>query len=434
MSANERGLKMALGPLASLKEQQRQDFGQRCTACGDCVRFCPAYERGLLSIPPETGMEHVVSFLREGTITPELREMAKACTACRQCKGSCPVGLDPHAVRQLTSSEMFRAGVPAGGIGLLASGPYGRAGLFGMLQNEPGQERWLTRMPSNPVKAETVLYLGCISMITPFQALSLFDILQAMEMDFVAVGGDEFCCGYFDSWLGDLEAAETKAKALATKMAAFQPRQVVTPCRACNQAVASTIPLLSKERFRSQFAMPFLHEHLDRLRSHFTTPIEKAVTYHDACSVGRGSGLYEEPRHLIQAIPGLRYVEMERNREKAACCGGLSTYSFPELSRAMRHDRLKEAADAGAEILVTACVGCQLGFTPGAQRYGIEVIDYITLLARAMGFRHEDTFAPLVEGITALELAEKHKERFADRDFGRAKGIMRQYLEMLALD
>ena len=91
------------------------------------------------------------------------------------------------------------------------------------------------------------------------------------------------------------------------------------------------------------------------------------VTWHDHCHLGRylgEDGLYDQPRNVLNAVPGLELVEMERNRENAWCCGagaGVSQ-SDEELALATAVERLKEAAATGAEAIVTACPWCERNF------------------------------------------------------------------------
>jgi heterodisulfide reductase subunit D len=84
------------------------------------------------------------------------------------------------------------------------------------------------------------------------------------------------------------------------------------------------------------------------------------VTYHDSCELGRSLGLYDPPRELIASIPGVELVEMERSRDKSACCGsGAGVKSgYPELSDAIAKKRIEMASKTGASVLITSCPWC----------------------------------------------------------------------------
>ena len=165
-------------------------------------------------------------------------------------------------------------------------------------------------------------------------------------------------------------------------------------------------------------------------RLELTTPVPLTVTYHDPCNLGRqgepyvpwegvekkiygqavvydpprprhngANGVYQAPRDLLAAIPGVELVEMERSREAAWCCGagGACREAFPEYSAATAAERVEEAASTGAEALVTACSRCELNFAeavaadtasggPGAD---LQVHDVLELVALSAGLGKE---------------------------------------------
>jgi Fe-S oxidoreductase len=166
-----------------------------------------------------------------------------------------------------------------------------------------------------------------------------------------------------------------------------------------------------------------LVEYLDELikagKIKFTKNVNLTVTYHDPCHLGRqgepyvawngkekkimhqvhtwdpprpryngANGIYDAPRDVIKAIPGVQLVEMERIREYALCCGAGANaqLNFPELSAATASERVTEANTTGADALVTACPWCEANFKNAVDENGkgIEVIDIIDLVARAL--------------------------------------------------
>lgn len=92
--------------------------------------------------------------------------------------------------------------------------------------------------------------------------------------------------------------------------------------------------------------------------------MEKKVTYHDPCYLGRHNGVYEEPRKVLESIPGLELVEMKRNREFSLCCGGGGGRFWTETVAEERFSnlRVEEASDTEAKTLVTGCPFCILNF------------------------------------------------------------------------
>ncbi len=96
-----------------------------------------------------------------------------------------------------------------------------------------------------------------------------------------------------------------------------------------------------------------------------TKPIDKVVTFHDPCHVGRSQGLFDEPREILKAIPGIKLIEMPNSRENSRCCGagGGVKANYPDMAAAIARDRVNEAISTGASMLVTMCPFCQASFT-----------------------------------------------------------------------
>jgi Fe-S oxidoreductase len=150
-----------------------------------------------------------------------------------------------------------------------------------------------------------------------------------------------------------------------------------------------------------------------------TRPVNMKVTYHDPCHLGRlgepyvpwngkekkifgqavcydpprpkyngAWGVYEPPRDILKAIPGVQLVEMERIKEAAWCCGagGGSREAYPEFSRATANERIDEAQSTGADAIVTACPWCERNFIDATDANGIkmQVFDVIELVGQAI--------------------------------------------------
>ena len=115
----------------------------------------------------------------------------------------------------------------------------------------------------------------------------------------------------------------------------------------------------------------------------------KAVfTYHDSCYMGRHNGIYDTPREILDAIPGLKRVEMSRCRDRSFCCGGGGLAIFYESSeeKRMSQVRVEMAKEAGANVIVTACPFCLIHIEDGIKTSGLEgemvVMDLVELIDR----------------------------------------------------
>jgi hypothetical protein len=126
----------------------------------------------------------------------------------------------------------------------------------------------------------------------------------------------------------------------------------------------------------------------------FDHEIDKKVTWHDSCHMGRAGSIYEAPRQVIQAIPGVELVEMEHNRQEAHCCGSvLSLVADPAVGKRVGDVRLDEARATGAEALIASCPCCEVQFRVTAQKAGhnLPVIDLAHLACDAAGVDHPDS-------------------------------------------
>jgi heterodisulfide reductase subunit D len=208
------------------------------------------------------------------------------------------------------------------------------------------------------------------------------EILQAAEVDFTTLGGDEWCCGYplLSAGLPVSDLMEHNLEAVK----ALGARTLVTTCPSCYHM------------WKHHYAPDFIQvkhstEYLAELVEAGRIPLkrlEKRVTYHDPCDLGRKSEVYDAPRLIIQAIPDVEFVEMEDHGENAMCCGGGGNLESldPELSRAVARRRLEQAQAVGAEAIISACQQCERTLSMAARRekIRIRVMDVVQLLRMAL--------------------------------------------------
>jgi len=173
---------------------------------------------------------------------------------------------------------------------------------------------------------------------------------------------------------------------------------VVTACADCYYAFKHLYSEIG-----GQFEVLHVVEYLDRLikenRLKLSKPMKMKVTYHDPCHIGRRDndriyvpgkaimGLYEQPRNIIRAMPGLEFVEMFRIKEYAWCCGvgGGVKEAYPDFSLWTAIERVKEAEAVGAQAIVTACPWCERALLDAVRESGsrLGIYDIIELIGMA---------------------------------------------------
>jgi len=116
--------------------------------------------------------------------------------------------------------------------------------------------------------------------------------------------------------------------------------------------------------------------------------LNERITYHDPCDLGRNSGIYEEPRYIINKIPGLKLTELDDNGEYCSCCGsgGDLLASNEDLSLDIARGKVNEVLDTGVQTLVTACPACVRAITMAktAEKAPFNILDITQLVWKAM--------------------------------------------------
>ncbi len=191
-------------------------------------------------------------------------------------------------------------------------------------------------------------------------ALDTARVLGKAGIDFGTLGDDEGCCGSTLLRTGLLESARKLAQKNIEMFEKSSPSVIVTSCAGCYKTIRQDYPKVGKVSARVVHITQFVNELIDSGRLKLEKRVDGVVTFHDPCHLGRHNLLYDEPRKILQAIPGVKLVEMERNRAEARCCGaggGVKT-AFPDLAQKISLLRVEDAERAGAEILTTSCPFC----------------------------------------------------------------------------
>jgi Fe-S oxidoreductase len=164
-------------------------------------------------------------------------------------------------------------------------------------------------------------------------------------------------------------------------------KKIITTCPGCYITFKHDyLRIIGKLDFQVLHAVEYLSQLFQAGKLNFTREIGTTVTYHDSCHLGRSEGIYDQPRQLIKAVPGVKIVEMKRNRENANCCGGPLTTAFPDLAIQVGLERIQEALETGAEKLITSCPQCYIHLRKCSLEAGgkIEILDLSSFIYEAM--------------------------------------------------
>ncbi len=201
-------------------------------------------------------------------------------------------------------------------------------------------------------------------------ALSFSTILQVAGVEFGILGNKEACCGEIARCVGETGLFVEKMARCLELFERYEIREVVTSSPHCFHTFRNEYP---QAPFAARHYTLFLRELIARDMLQFERAGEVTVTYHDPCYLGRYNQIFDEPREIINSIPGLRLVEMTHHKANSLCCGGGGGRMWQELDgeTKMSQVRIREAEETGAQILITACPLCLIMLEDARKALGL---------------------------------------------------------------
>jgi Fe-S oxidoreductase len=223
---------------------------------------------------------------------------------------------------------------------------------------------------------------------------ALAKILNALGVDFGILGPEESSDGDSQRLAGERGLFEMLAEKNGKIFSKYQFNQIITTDPHAYNAIKNEYPSLGIS-YPVQHYTEFLAGKIDQLKPLLKQEVEAKVTYHDPCYLGRANGIFEQPRALLEAIPGMELVEMTHNHTNSLCCGGggggmwLDGFQWEKAHVRLSEWRVREALSAGADILAVACPYETPRFEDATKTIqgagGLKVRDVAELLAESMG-------------------------------------------------
>lgn len=380
-------------------------YAYGCSQCGYCVDECDQfYGRGWESQSPRGKWYWLRQYL-EGQVewNQFMVDTFIVCTTCELCNVRCSAALpiesswmklrgkliDEDGQMTFPPFEMMAAATRAEG-NIWAGYRKNRTAWFPeelKAQHGPG------------IKSKNVYFAGCTASYVEHDiGASSVTLLDAAGVDFTYLGNIENCCGTPMLVAGKWDVFEETMRKNIAAVKAAGADTVISSCPACDMmwrhvyrewAAKLGIDYGITARHYSELVA----EKIARGEFKFTEPIPKRVTWHDSCHIGRVSGVYEEPRQIIRAIPGVEFVEMPFHREEAHCCGSVLTLiKEPPIAHEIGKTRLDEAAEVGAETVLALCPCCEFQFrvTKEKKDVPVETRDLASFACAALGKKFTD--------------------------------------------
>ncbi len=366
---------------------------EACTNCGRCQDVCPAHLTQKPLSPRRMTQNLKDHLRREGpkllSTPPDQRQpegiMEKtvgedelwACTNCMACEEACPV-----CIEQISRNIDLRRYLVlvetkySSDIRLTlknlekSNNPWGMArGLRTEWTKDLG-----VKIFSEVTDPEILFWVGCCGSYDARNqkvATSMVKILQASGIRFGILGNEEGCCGDPARRIGNEYLFQMTAEANIEIMKRYGVKKILTLCPHCFHILKNEYPQLGGE-FQVIHHTQFLTELLIGGRLKLTKPINKVITYHDSCYLGRANQIFDAPRKILKSIPGLKLIEMKRHHNRSFCCGagGGRMWMEEHIGTRINQMRTDQAIEVKAELIGTACPYCLTMLFDGIKEKG----------------------------------------------------------------
>jgi Fe-S oxidoreductase len=335
------------------------DALKSCYQCGLCTATCPwNLVRNFL-------IRKLIHESQVGLLALESDDVW-LCATCGMCVERCPRGVDIIDI----FTAMRRIGTQWGVIPKALKGAIGSLRTLGNPWGEDKEKRadWAKDCGVKTFTPGTeFLYYPCCTPAYDRRArriaLATVNILQKAGVDFGILGPEENCCGESVRKAGEEDLFQSLAHANIQAFKRHDVKKVLVSSPHCYHTFKNEYPNLGGD-FEVVHITQLLAEFIEEGRIQPTKTLKKRITYHDPCYLGRHNKIYEEPRKVLQSIPGLEFIELPDSREESLCCGGGGGRIWMETKKEERFSdiRIQQALDIGAEVLAICCPYCMLNF------------------------------------------------------------------------
>jgi Fe-S oxidoreductase len=350
-----------------------------CLQCGTCSSSCPTYFA--MDAPPRKLWRMVSLGMKE-----EISQLSTywLCTACNSCTVRCPRGIQVSESMRLVREWVIRDQLQETpeALNRLKETIISSHNMMG--DDNETRLIWSSNLPGGlgeiKKQAEVVWFVGCVSSFYPMAykiPQSMVQILGRSGIDFTVMGGKEWCCGFPLFTGGMSDSIHDLAVHNLENVLATGAKTLVTTCASCFHTWKHIYPdILS--RFPKDLEVLHATQYLARLIENGRIklgPLERTITYHDPCDLGKRNNIFDEPRYVLGQVPGVELREMVNNRQNSLCCGGggnVEAFSPDAVSQASSN-RLDQAVATGADYIVSACQQCMRTFFNGARKNKIRI-------------------------------------------------------------
>ncbi|MEW5759759.1 MAG: (Fe-S)-binding protein [Candidatus Thermoplasmatota archaeon] len=347
-----------------------------CIQCGYCTNACPIYkEIGWESSSPRGKVYWLKQymqnspmdfFLGKKEINKEFVRRMYQCTMCGRCAEVCHVEIKFSEYWEDIREWLASTANPPENHAMMHKSILSVHNPF----NEAFEKRteWCSEYKSK--NAELVFFTGCVISYQLFKlGTTILKILEKCGIEFSVLGGREWCCGNPLALTGQTDILWELGEHNISAIEGMGAKRIVTPCPGCYKTFKNTYPKkVGKPGFEVLHISQLLKEIIDENKLSFKKEFKGNVIYHDPCELGRLCGIYEEPRKVLENIPGLKLIEFSSNRRLSNCCGagGALKAIENELSLKIAEKKINEAIENSADYIASSCPSCRFNLNQAA--------------------------------------------------------------------
>ena len=321
---------------------------EACSRCGICIDPC--------QLQSSLGINDVQSvyFLRDRRYNMLQQKIANNCLMCGRCEQVCPVGINLNTLRQNSRTTMRN------------------------IPNE-GRYSYLRGLDRSEGEGRVGYFAGCMTLLTPNTLDAMRRIFDAAREDVWWADKDGgVCCGRPLKLSGEVDSARKMIEYNKELFRKHGIATLVTSCPICLRVFREEYDLEGIEVLHhSEYILRLMRQ--GRLRVGYSS--ERTFTYHDPCELGRGSGIYDQPRAVIEAVGVL--TEPEHTRKDALCCGSsvANTVINDAQQLTIAQGVARELDDTGADTVVTSCPLCKKAIARASAK---KVVDLSEIVAGSL--------------------------------------------------
>lgn len=347
--------------VADIVKEEGGEILKLCYQCGLCTSACPwNMVRSFL-------VRKIIHNAQLGLTDFEAEDMW-LCVTCKVCVDQCPRGVEIIDVWRALRKVIVEVG--AGKVPDSLRLAVKNISAVGNPQGEAREKRgdWAKDLDIKAFTQGTeVLYFPCcyVAYDSQFQrvAKATVNILKKVGVDFGILGAELSCCGESVRTAGNESLFQNLAQNNISIFNEAGVKKIIVTSPHCYHTFKNEYPELGGNFEIIHFSQ-YLAELIKEGNLKLTKELNKKVTYHDSCYLGRHNDIYDEPRQALESIPGLELVEMHNLRKDSLCCGGGGGRIWEETKKGERFSdmRIEQALEVGASVLVAACPYCLVNF------------------------------------------------------------------------